>query len=104
MTSPGCDSVPSMPVSANSAPPFWEDSIATEPLMENRLQHAGGVFGGAALAAGLAGLIIWTRLVRAKKKFDHAAAVEAALEEVDWGTLEASIKKHTGKEGAGTTA
>jgi hypothetical protein len=75
-------------------------AAGAEPLMDKRLERAGGVFGGAALAVGLAGLIIWSRLVRAKKKFDQAAAVEAALEEVDWGTLEASIKKHGGKESA----
>lgn len=71
----------------------------TEPLMDKRMERAGGVFGGAALAVGLAGLVIWTRLVKAKKKFDHAAAVEAAMGEVDWGTLEASIRKHSGKSG-----
>ncbi|HMN40812.1 MAG TPA: hypothetical protein PKE29_08185 [Phycisphaerales bacterium] len=69
-----------------------------QPLFDNRLERAGGIFGGAALAAGLAGLIIWSRLVRAKKKFDQAAAVEAALQEVDWSQLEASIKRHSGKE------
>jgi hypothetical protein len=74
----------------------------TEPLMDKRIERAGSVFGGAVLATGLAGLVIWSRLVRAKRKFDHAAAVEAALEEVDWGTLEASIKKHSGKDGAAT--
>jgi chromosome segregation ATPase len=76
-------------------------TAGTEPLMDKRLERAGGVFGGAALAAGLAGLVIWSRLVRAKKKFDQAAAVEAALQEVDWSVLEASIKKHAGKEATG---
>jgi chromosome segregation ATPase len=75
-------------------------TAGTEPLYDKRLERAGGLFGGAALAAGLAGLVIWSRLVRAKKKFDHAAAVEAALQEVDWTQLEASIKKHGGKEHA----
>ena len=42
-----------------------------EPLMDKRLEKAGEVFGGAALAAALAGLVIWTRLVKAKKKFDQ---------------------------------
>lgn len=64
-----------------------------EPLLDKRIEKAAGVFGGAALAAGLAGLVIWSRLVRAKKKFDHAQAVEAALNEVDWSAMEASLKK-----------
>jgi chromosome segregation ATPase len=71
-----------------------------EPLMDKRIERAGGIFGGAVLAAGLAGLVIFSRLVRAKRKFDHAAAVEAALEEVDWSTLEASIRKHSPKDAA----
>lgn len=66
----------------------------TEPLMDKRIEKAGSVFAGAALAAGLAGLVIWSRLVKAKKKFDQAAAVDAALGEVDWATLEASIKQN----------
>lgn len=66
----------------------------TEPLMDKRIEKAGSVFAGAALAAGLAGLVIWSRLVKAKKKFDQAAAVDAALGDVDWATLEASIKQN----------
>ena len=65
-----------------------------EPLMDKRIEKAASVFAGAALAAGLAGLDIWSRLVKAKKKFDQAAAVDAALGEVDWATLEASIKQN----------
>lgn len=65
-----------------------------EPLMDKRIEKAGSVFAGAALAAGLAGLVIWSRLVKAKKKFDQAAAVDAALGDVDWATLEASIKQN----------
>ena len=65
-----------------------------EPLMDKRIEKAASVFAGAALAAGLAGLVIWSRLVKAKKKFDQAAAVDAALGEVDWATLEASIKQN----------
>ncbi len=65
----------------------------TEPLMDKRIEKAASVFAGAAFAAGLAGLVIWSRLVKAKKKFDQAAAVDAALGEVDWATLEASIKQ-----------
>ncbi len=72
-------------------------TAGSEPLFDKRLERAGGIFGGAALAAGLAGLVIWSRLVRAKKKFDHASAVEAALQEVDWSELEASIKKHSAR-------
>ena len=64
-----------------------------EPLLDKRIEKAASVFGGAALAVGLAGLVIWSRLVRAKKKFDHAQAVEAALNEVDWSAMEASLKK-----------
>lgn len=64
-----------------------------EPLLDKRIEKAASVFGGAALAVGLAGLVIWSRLVRAKKKFDHAQAVEAALHEVDWKELETTLKK-----------
>ncbi len=73
-------------------------AAGNEPLFDKRLEKAGGVFGGAALAAGLAGLIIWSRLVKAKKKFDQAAAVDAALGEVDWAKLEASIKQNAAQK------
>ncbi|MBY0261347.1 MAG: hypothetical protein K2Q20_03340, partial [Phycisphaerales bacterium] len=65
----------------------------TEPLMDKRLEKAASVFAGGLLAVGLAGLIIWSRLVRAKRQFEQAQAVEAALSEVEWTQLEASIKK-----------
>ncbi|MBY0312955.1 MAG: hypothetical protein K2W85_12865 [Phycisphaerales bacterium] len=69
-------------------------AAGAEPLMDKRLEKAGAVLAGAALAAGLAGLIIWSRLVRAKRQFDQAAAIDSAMAEVEWGTLEASIKKN----------
>ena len=79
-------------------------TAATEPLMDKRLEKAGSVFAGATLAALLAGLVIWSRLVGAKKKFDQAAAVEAALGDVDWATLEASIKQNAVTKGKGAPA
>ena len=68
-------------------------TAGTEPLMDKRLEKAASVFGGGLLAVGLAGLVIWSRLVRAKRQFEQAQAVESALSEVEWNQLEASIKR-----------
>ncbi len=69
-------------------------TAGTEPLMDKRLEKAAEVFAGAALAAMLAGLVIWSRMVSVKRKFDQAALVEAALGDVDWAKLESSIKQN----------
>jgi hypothetical protein len=78
-----------------------------QPLMDQRIERAGAVFGGSALAASLAGLVVWTRLVKAKNKYEQAAAVEAALDGEDWTGLEESMRGHAargsvkGKQGDG---
>jgi hypothetical protein len=63
------------------------------PLTAEHLPYAGAMLAGSAVAAGLLGVVVWGRLVRTKKSFEHASAVEAALEEVDWATLEQTIRK-----------
>ena len=64
-----------------------------EPLMEQRLQYAGIVFGAGALGSLLLGAGLWWKLAGAKKTFDHSLAVEAALEGVDWAALEKTFRK-----------
>ena len=64
------------------------------PLNESTLMgYAGGIFGGALLGVGLFGMLVWSRLVNAKKKFDQSLAVEEALSEVDWDGLEQSVRR-----------
>jgi chromosome segregation ATPase len=65
------------------------------PLSDDMLERAGMILGVGALAAGLLGMGIWSRLARAKHKFEHAQAVEAALNDVDWSAMEQSFKKLT---------
>ncbi len=38
-------------------------------------------------------MLVWSRLVNAKKKFDQSLAVEEALSEVDWDGLEQSVRR-----------
>lgn len=68
-------------------------ATGSSPLSDSRLENAGMILGGGALAAGLFGMVIWSRLARAKHKFEHAQAVEAALNEVDWSAMEQSMKR-----------
>lgn len=63
------------------------------PLNDQRLQNAGMLLAGGCLAALLGGLLVWSRMAAAKRKFDESQAVQAALEEVEWSALEASMKK-----------
>ena len=69
-----------------------------EPLNDERLRYAGVVFGCGVAATLVLGVGLWTRLSRVKKKFDQSQAVEAALEQVDWATLERSLKRSTAAE------
>lgn len=73
------------------------------PLNDQRLQNAGMLLAGGCLAALLGGLLVWSRMAAAKRRFDESQAVQAALEEVEWSALEASIKKG-GEAAAGRKA
>jgi len=68
-------------------------TVGAEPLSDARLERAGALLAGGALAAGLFGMVIWSRLARAKHTFEHAQAVDSALNEVDWGAIEQTYKK-----------
>lgn len=69
------------------------------PLNEKTLMgYAGGIFGGAILAVGLFGTLIWSRLISSKRRFDQSQAVEEALSDVDWASLEQSLKRSTAGE------
>lgn len=72
-----------------------------EPMLDQRLHQAGMLFGGMGLGVGLLVMVLWSRMARSKQKFDQAAAVEQALGDVDWSTLEASIRKTTGTKPGG---
>lgn len=64
------------------------------PVNEQTLMgYAGGLLGGSLLAVGLFGGLIWTRLAGSKRKFEQSQAVEEALSEVDWTTLERSMRE-----------
>lgn len=78
-------------------------TAGASPLQDNRLENAGMILGGASLAAAVFAMVVWSRLARAKQSFEHAQAVECALNEVDWGTLETGLKR-TGAPGAGEPA
>ena len=45
------------------------------------------------VAMGLFAMVVWGRLAKAKHKFDHAQAVESALNEVNWAAMEASMRR-----------
>ena len=76
-------------------------TAGAEPFVDQQLERAGALLGGGALAVGLFGLVVWNRLARAKNKFKHAQAVEAALNEVDWATMEQAMKRPTGAASPG---
>lgn len=68
----------------------------TSPVNEDTLLgYAGGIFGGLALGVGLFGMLIYSRLVNAKRKFDRSQEIDEALSGVDWASLEASVKRPT---------
>lgn len=58
--------------------------VSSEPVEDQRLIMAGGILGGASLAALLFGVLIWSRLVRAKAKFEKEANYEASLDGPGW--------------------
>lgn len=68
-------------------------TVLGAPINDQRLRNAGMLLGGGCTAALLAGLLIWSRMAGAKRKFDESQAVQAALEEVEWSALEAAMKK-----------
>ncbi len=68
-------------------------AVLGAPVNDRRLQNAGMLLGGGCTAALLAGLLVWSRMAAAKRRFDESQAVQAALEEVEWSALEASMKK-----------
>ena len=72
-------------------------AVLGAPINDQRLRNAGMLLGGGCTAALLAGLLVWSRMAGAKRKFDESQAVQAALEEVEWSALEATLKK--GAEG-----
>ncbi|MBX3406890.1 MAG: hypothetical protein KF869_09015 [Phycisphaeraceae bacterium] len=72
-------------------------AVLGAPINDQRLRNAGMLLGGGCTAALLAGLLVWSRMAGAKRKFDESQAVQAALEEVEWSALEATMKK--GAEG-----
>lgn len=67
------------------------------PMKSDHLTKAAMLLAGGAAGVGLFGVAVWSRLARSKRKFEQAEAVEAALDEVDWATLEKTIVK-SGKE------
>jgi hypothetical protein len=67
------------------------------PMKSDHLTKAAMLLAGGAAGVGLFGVAVWSRLARSKRKFEQAQAVEAALDEVDWATLEKTIVK-SGKE------
>lgn len=74
-------------------------AVDERPLNEQTIMgYAGGIFAGALLGVGLFGMLIWTRLLNAKKKFDQSQAVEEALSEVDWANLERSFSRSAAGE------
>ena len=70
------------------------------PLMDERLQQAGMVFGGSVLATGLLGMFAYARLAAGKRSFDAKAAADVAMADVDWAALEASVKRNSPSEQA----
>lgn len=78
-------------------------TVLATPVVDKRLENAGMLLAGGSLAALLGGLLVWSRLASSKRKFEQAEAVQAALEQVDWATLEASMAK-PGASGAPSEA
>lgn len=77
-------------------------TASQEALFEQRLTYAGMVFGGGVAFCSLLGAAVWFRLVRSKKTFDHAEAVQSALEQVDWQALEKTFKKPADAKASGS--
>ncbi len=58
--------------------------VGREPVEDPRLVYAGGIAGGGALAATLLGLVVWGRMVRAKRRYEEEQALSNTLEELTW--------------------
>jgi len=68
-------------------------TVLASPVNDERLQHAGMLLAGGSLAALLGGILVWSRMAAAKRKFEQSEAVEDALSRVEWSKLEATMAK-----------
>jgi len=57
-----------------------------EPVEDPRLIYAGGIAGGGTLTATLLGLVVWGRMVRAKRRYEEEQSLTNALEELTWAS------------------